>query len=96
MSSREMKNDRELIVVHIGTLYAADAIQMLKCRILNKDGNVLAYANDSIESYCARAIAGLGAMPASLYETQSFGIDFYQALMKYAMASYDYDKDTVK
>ena len=93
---REMKNDRELIVVHIGTLYAADAMQMLKCRILDKDGNVLAYANDSIESYCARAIAGLGAMPASLYETQSFGIEFYQALMKYAMASYDYDKDTVK
>ena len=90
----ENKQERDIWVVHLDTLVAADAREMLKCEILDKDGNVLAYANDSIESYCARAIAGLSAMSVSAYSEQSFMIEFYQALMKYATAAYEYDPYT--
>ena len=92
----DYKLERDIIVVHVGTLVAADARQMLHCELLDSEGNVLAYANDSIESYCARAIAGLSAMPADVYDVQRFKIEFYQALMKYSMAAYDYDPDTKK
>jgi hypothetical protein len=92
----EVKNEREITVIHVGTLVAADARQMITCRILDSEGNVLAYAKDSIESYCARAIAGLGEMPTDVYGSQSFKVEFYQALMKYSMAAYDYDVYTKK
>ena len=85
------KHSEQLVVIHLDTLVAADARQMLTCKIFDADGNVLAYATDSIESYCARAIAGLEIMNIDEYSDNSFKIEFYQALMKYSMAAYDYD-----
>ena len=92
----DYKKDRDLAVIHLDTLVAADARQLLTCKIFDKDGNLLAYAVDSIESYCARAIAGLEAMSEDAYSEKNFKLEFYHALMKYSMAAYDYDPYTKK
>ena len=92
----EIKRERSIYAIHLGTLVAADARQMLTCKLYNADGEVIAYAKDSIESYCARAIAGLSAMSSEDYAKQSFGIEFYQALMKYSTSAYEYDPNTAR
>ena len=92
----ETKRGRSIYAIHLDTLVAADARQLLTCKLYNAEGETIAYAKDSIESYCARAIAGLSAMSADDYANQSFGIEFYQALMKYSNSAYDYDPNTAR
>ena len=63
----------------VNELVVADGRQMVTCTILDADGNEIdgMYGVDSVESFCARA-----------YE--STGDAYYQAIMKFSQAAYNY------
>ena len=65
--------------VEIDNLVVADAKQIITCTFIDADGNEVTgvYGKDSIESYCARAIAATGD-------------DYYEYIMKFANAAYNF------
>jgi UDP-3-O-acyl-N-acetylglucosamine deacetylase len=86
-----------IVVVNIDDLVIADASVAVTCyfidengeKVCDENGNVVG-VTDSIESYCARAIAGLSKLSPEKYAEQKFKIEFYQSIMKYADAAYNY------
>ena len=75
---RTVKNDN-VWVIPISGLVVADASQIVTCTFLDADGEVVdgVSGQDSIESFCARAIAGGGE-------------DYYAYIMKFCSAAYNY------
>ena len=82
--------NRWAVVLSDASFVAADARSLVTCTIYDADGNVVTVVKDSIESYCARAIAGLTNMKENKpndYAKQEFKIEFYQSLMRYSDAA---------
>ena len=77
--SRTTKDGKDVWGVPISGLVVADASQIVTCTFLDADGEVVdgVSGQDSIESFCARAIAGNGG-------------DYYKYIMKFCNAAYRY------
>lgn len=86
------KFPKDLYVVKFDTIIPADAAQVFTCELIDENGNVVATAQDSVLSYCARAIAGLQAMDPADYNGRQFKIEFYQAVANYIVAVSNYTK----
>ncbi len=79
VAGSEFVDEGNVWQITLKDLVVADASQLVTCTFLDADGNVVegVYGVDSVESYCARAIAGNGG-------------DYYEYIMKFCKSAYNY------
>lgn len=91
MFGEDEKKGQELVVVTLVGLITSDAIHDLTCTVYGDDV-VLATVTDSVYSYCARALTGLGKLDAETLAKQSYQPEFYKAFVLYIEAAAVYTK----